>query len=740
MIAAAVTRSRAACGVLVFFLFLGETAAGAGPASLDATAELTYGNYRATTSDNKGTMNHSEGRDFSQTYSLDLHLMPVPTIRLDASGQFLKDESALLFGDSTARVQSTTVRPSVELQFTDPFRVYSAGAGYSEMVTQNRSAAAWTEYHSDEYHVRLGYRPEAFPSVAMLFSRTNNYDALRASTDLTTDLLTLTTRYSPTPRLGVSYGITATDTRDKLSEMETNEVRQSLSANYAEQFLNNRSSFTSNANLGLQTTELSQPGPGTSFTLQLFPAAALSNVTDTPLSDTLASNGALIDGNLVTPTSLNIGSSLPLAGDTKLREMAVDLYTPQPVDTVRIWVDKQLPSDIAGSFVWEVYTSSDNSAWVLQQTIGAAPFSPFQNRFSLAIQPASARYLKVAVRPLSPAVNGAAGPAYQNLFITEMQVFTTSSAAQLAQSTTRQMSQFYSAGLRTRLLDSPMLYHDINLTASLTDMPGGTRSSLDVTNGLSVNRKFNPVYTGSARLAMENKFGHGAGDSATTFTYNAALSATPLPTLNGSLMYNGGRTTGDRKSETNSLFLSTAARLYRGIDVNMSGGVSNGRSESAGTTVATETILFSAGSALAPRRDLNMSLLYSSSRTNSSGGPQAPVQQMDRWSMDVVYRPFTILYFTAGWEARSDWQPHLTQHYSVVGAPFLAGGDLQISLVYSENYNSDNRTLQKIMGPTLEWRLTPRSTLSSAYQAIRSESSIGRSDIDNFTFTFRLQL
>lgn len=135
-----------------------------------------------------------------------------------------------------------------------------------------------------------------------------------------------------------------------------------------------------------------------------------------------------------------------------------------------------------------------------------------------------------------------------------------------------------------------------------------------------------------------------------------------------------------------------------------------------------------------------MSLLYSSSRTNSSGGPQAPVQQMDRWSMDVVYRPFTILYFTAGWEARSDWQPHLTQHYSVVGAPFLAGGDLQISLVYSENYNSDNRTLQKIMGPTLEWRLTPRSTLSSAYQAIRSESSIGRSDIDNFTFTFRLQL
>ena len=110
-----------------------------------------------------------------------------------------------------------------------------------------------------------------------------------------------------------------------------------------------------------------------------------------------------------------------IGGDTRERNIGLDFSLAQDVNTLRVWVDRELPATISGSFSWDVYTSSDNLNWSLYTTLSPAPFGQFDNRFEITFSSVNTRYIKVVVKPLSAAVQGASG--YPDIFVTEIQAF-----------------------------------------------------------------------------------------------------------------------------------------------------------------------------------------------------------------------------------------------------------------------------------------------------------------------------
>jgi hypothetical protein len=71
------------------------------------------------------------------------------------------------------------------------------------------------------------------------------------------------------------------------------------------------------------------------------------------------------------------------------------------VTRLRVWVDRQLPQDLAGQYAWTAWRSDDNATWVRIDVLGTVPFDPFEPRFDLDVTPTEARYVKAADAPIT---------------------------------------------------------------------------------------------------------------------------------------------------------------------------------------------------------------------------------------------------------------------------------------------------------------------------------------------------
>ncbi len=157
---------------------------------------------------------------------------------------------------------------------------------------------------------------------------------------------------------------------------------------------------------------------------QLFPFAGLAGINDTPQLGALGANTTLIDGNTAVSTGINIGQLLSQTGDIQQRNLGLDFGTQATVSTIYVWVDRPLPSVVANSFSWDIYTSSDNQNWLFAQTVFPSNFGQFDNRFEIYFSAVNARYVKVVTRPLSSALVPPPGSDVGYIFITEVSAFT----------------------------------------------------------------------------------------------------------------------------------------------------------------------------------------------------------------------------------------------------------------------------------------------------------------------------
>ena len=696
---------------------------------ISGSLDLNYSLFSSKTTDASGVTTKTETNAYNPRFTLSINTNIFPNIRLNAGGVFEKNVSIFKSDGEDTTSTITKVRPYFFLTFKDP--LYAAGIGYSRNEETDK-----TEGHpgvtliNENYIGNLGWKPEGFPSIDSQFLRTNTFDEKHLFQDTTKDLVSITSKYDY-KGLGLRYQATYIDTKNKLNNLEIEDLTQNGWVTYSNSFFNRRVSLNTSYNIvhnEVKTTSTQSTGE---VNFQISPFAGLSEMSDTPAMVTLAPNSALIDGNLTASSGINIGLP-PLGGDFRRRNIGLDLLNPTEVNNLLIWVDRELPADIANSFSWDVYASSDNLNWTFLVTVFSAPFGPFQNHFEIKFANVTTRYIKVVTQPLSAAVPGAAG--FPNIFITEIQGFLQKTVAEVSGIKTTRTSHIYNLDVKTRILDIPTLFYDLNYFYTKADPEGQLRYT--VSNGFSVNHRFSRILSGSARVARED--GSEEKERRSANVYNASLEATPLKTLTNRFVFSGrDEKIGGKPNNNKSFFLYNIAELYKGLEVNLNGGLDFSERET-GEKANSTTVNFLAS--IIPYQTLTLTLDYSYTKTDQTGGgmPDSSATTQ-RGDLTVSYNPLRTLFLVARIEviSEADKDTITTQNYGLNWSPF-PDGNLQFRFFYNENLTSGEGGKERIIGPGLRWNITRRSFLDLSYQKIESQSGSQKTDSNLFSANLKI--
>ena len=703
--------------------------------SVSGFFDFTFYTSSIKSTDSSGNTVKTTQTGYHPRFSLAINTQIFPNLNLSAGGTV---ETTIFKGttnDVEAKSTGTIFRPYINLTWVSA--PYTVQAGYSrrEDIQKIGSGPSVTNVNED-YNVIFGWKPEDFPSVDLMYTKTNYYDKDREIEDTTTDSILLGVKYRY-KNLDVKYQATYDDQKNNLIGLETKGLVQSGRISYSDSLFNRRVTFNTSYNISRQDSRVISEGKG-EVSFQTFPIAGLFiiNIAASPVA--LDPNPALIDGNTAASAGMNIGVP-PLGGDTtSLRQVGIDFLVSTEVNQLFLWVDRDLSTatNIRNFFTSNpdgirVYQSSDNLNWTLVPVPPLSiSFGPSQNRFEIGfLTPVTARYFKVVTRPL-PAAIAATEPSFLNpdlIFITELQAFLTKPVEDL-KSKSYTMSHLFNVDGKVRILNIPMLFYDFNFFFSRFD-PDGV-SQYNLSNALSVAHRFSQVFSGTARVEMDLE--SQPGRRTTQYLYNASLEATPLRTLTHTLLYSGRFTTSEEGSRYyNSITLNNSAKLYKGIDLYLTGGLNFGRNETGEKLFGTNV---SIGSNIVPHPTLTFNLSFSNTTSDLSGGGKPSTSSYTRGGdFNFTFSPIRTLYLFGGITVATQQgqKTSILQTYSLGWSP-ISGGDLQLNIGYTENLRSSDNGRERRIGPTLTWKVTPRSTLDVSYQYVTDDSKSQKTSTNSF--------
>lgn len=679
---------------------------------INGYADFTYTSARGKTEDSSGLSTESKSDSFVQRYSLTLDRHFFPNLGLLAGGVFERNGTTLATDSQEIGTTTTRIKPFATVGLRTPLYQLEGGVDLNELETKTSAVRPVTMVNRNFYST-AGWKPVGYPAVTFRFFRTDTYDKDRLFQDTTDDRFQLDSDFRPIPAVQLRYTGQYEDKTDHIGRNEARTLTNDGRISYSDQFWKKRISLSSDYYLTYTESEIVNSGTG-EVGFPVSPLAGLSAISDTPLNVALGPNPALIDGSLTAGTGINFGLPPP-GGDARPRNIGLDFVNEAQVNTLLVWVDRDLPPGIAGAFSWEVYTSADNMTWVLRETVFPAVFGPFQTRFEIRFADVTARFVKVVARPLSPTVPFASD--FPNILVTELQAVLRRPAAEV-QGTSSLASHRYNLSARARILDAPSLFYEFSY---LLLKSGSSPLRYDLSNGLSASHRFGPVFTGTARVARED--GRQPAGTRVAYVYSASLAAVPLETLRHSLVYSGRRETiGDRSTENDSLFLLNTAQLYPGVDANLGLGKSF---DTATTGVSTDTTQVNAGMTLVPHSTMTVNLSYSDTTRRSSGG-NLPAEKTDATrtgEISVAYTPLPTVYLFGAFarQAVTGRATATTFNYAVSWSPF-PDGTLHLGFNYNETIRLENSEKDRTVTPSLRWNVTRGSYLELTYQDLSNDS------------------
>ncbi|MBP2674779.1 MAG: hypothetical protein H6Q84_1619 [Deltaproteobacteria bacterium] len=688
--------------------------------------EYNFNRYESKTDDAGGRTSRTESDAFSQLYSLTLDKRIFPNLGVLASGNFERTGSSVEIDGVDADATTTKIRPYLNLYLRTP--LYSAEAIYSrnEDKVSGSGIPSLTTVH-DLISSTFFWKPDRFPDLRIQFFRDLLYDENREIVDTTTDTYLVTSNYRPADTLQLYYQGTYRETDIRISDVSTTEAIHNGKGNYSNSWLGRRIALSMDYNVTYQALDTESKGTG-EVGVGVFPFSGLSAVTDIPETGILLANPALIDGVFQAGAGINLGLPPP-GGDTRPRNIGLDFLVPTELNTLYVWVDRDV-SQVASSFSWRIYTSGDNLNWTLRQTVAPAFYSTTYNRFEIRFANVSDRYVKVVVSPLSPTVPFAT--QYPDILVTELQAEVRKPSSEVA-GTLRSTFQTGTLDFRALLLESVNLTYE--LTGYFTDRDPG-ELAYTVSNGLSFFRQFTPVVSGRGRVAYET--GEEQAGSRDAVVYTASMTAVPVQSLFQSLTLSGREETiaGEKSSDV-SIILYNNARLYNGIDMNLSGGISfqedaDGQKD--------QVSLLNVGATFVPNRKATVTLLYNGTTTVSSGGelPAEKTTYTRAGEASVSFTPVPTFYLFGSYriERFSDSPDRDILNYSVNWSPF-PDGTVQFTFYYNESVRTDD-TRDRSIVPGVRWYFTPRSYVNLSYQNLKTASPAVTTTSDVYSGTVRV--
>ena len=215
--------------------------------SINGFMDLTYSNFSSKTTDSSGTSTKTESNSYFQRYNLMFEKTIFPKLRFDGGALFEKDVSKVNIDDIDTTSTNTRFRPFATLTLKDP--IYTAGVGYYlKEATQKVSHLPSVKTVNEDYDSFFGWRPVGLPSLDLKYTKTNTYDTDRSILDVTKDYVSLISQYQY-KGLDLRYFGTYVDTKDKLRNVETEDLTHNAMGTYATSFLNGRAAFSTSYNL-----------------------------------------------------------------------------------------------------------------------------------------------------------------------------------------------------------------------------------------------------------------------------------------------------------------------------------------------------------------------------------------------------------------------------------------------------------------------------------------------------------
>ena len=692
---------------------------------INLVSNLYYLNTSAKTT-NKATNEiiYSNASQFRQLYYLDVSRAVTPTISIRGGGNFEQNDTWAEQGGSNTDTGLRALRPFVELNMDNP--MYTVGAGYRKSDIRNSgSGIPATRDVREEYNALLGWRPVDLPRVRMNYNLANVLLSRDPdSVDTREDVFRLDTYYE-LKGLALSYVYTYDNLKDSMNEISTLTRVQDGRAEFSRGFFDSRLSLNALYTINRTTKEFSGSGAST---IKVFPAGGLFSLNAIPgIGPALDPDPALIDGNPTDSAGIDLGTS----GDqVNFANIGVDLGFTKEVDTVFLWVDKSLTSDIARSFSWEVYTSPDNgpnSMWTSVATVFPAAFGTFQNRFEISFPVVQTRFIKVVTRALSPFVIGAS--EFTHINVTEMETLVTR-RGQGGQKF-KDVNQDYSMGLKWRVSDKTTVGYNLYYTVQESD-PLSTRNT-SLANSVDINHFFSSVFAGNARLQRSDQKDTGA--TTTGYNYAASLRAAYLPTFTQILSYTGAYTEENTStailiSKNNSVLLRNVAQLYSGWSLALDVGYSR-NAQSQGSR--TDSTLMRAITSVVPNDKITFNLDYSVTWSNEykiGGESRTRLQTLDV-SGNIVPAKNLSFYGRISVNERPD-RTQLFQNYAVNWSPFQGGG-LQFLFNYNEVFRSEENTTETTIGPGMKLDINHRIICEASYQWNKTDSDLAKEDFRIFS-------
>ncbi len=696
--------------------FSGGTARAEG---ISGYVEYTYGRLRSYTEDPVGGVSTKTATDsFTQRYSLNLDRRLYPNLSVSTGGLFERDLAKLETATQDIGTATNRIRPFLNLRLKSP--LYQAEGGYdrNEQKVASTGAPPVTDVQ-ENYFGTLGWYPDGFPRTMFRYFRTETYDKARRFRDATDDRYQLVSEYRPAQPLFLKYTGTYEDQRNRLERNETQTYTHEGRVNYGDRFFRNRMDFSSDYTVVYQLVDITASGAG-EIGFPVSPLAALSGVTDTPADVTLAPAPRLIDGLFTPIDQINIG--IPASPfDTSTRNMGLDFGIDTTVNALLVWVNRDLPSGIAAAYSWEIYTSTDNRTWTLRQTVPAAAFGPFQQRFEIRFNDVTARYVKAVTRPLPRTVPVPPDfPDPSDIRVTELQALLRRPAADVAGKTSA-TSHRYTLGTRVKLLEAYPVYYELSYFLAKS---GTSPVRYDLSNGVSAASNFGRIFSASARVARED--GRQPQGRRVAYVYTASLAATPLDTLRSSLVFSGrNERIEDATNDTYSALLFNTAQLYQGVDVNLGVGKSYQKAESGRKTDGTQ---ISAGLTLVPHTTTTINVSYSGVTSRISGGDQ-PGETTDTTrtgDISVTVNPLPSVYLFGAYHIeRKTGQPNVDSfNYALNWSPF-PDGTLHFNFNYNETIRTEDNERTRTITPSARWNIARGSYLDLTYQDLKADSLAG---------------
>lgn len=726
-----VARTIAACIVLgAVAVPLGGRA---GAEGISGNADLTYSLSESKTDFATGESFNTKNESFFQRYYLSLMKSLYPNLRFTANGVFERADSVSNVEPLGIETHATTTRISPYLNLSLSTPLYRGELYYRRSEDKNEATnAPAVRLVRDVYAGLLGWNPDGFPNVSLQVDRTDSYDKDRLFQDSSVESLRVSSDYRPVRPLWLQYRGFLSEADDHISQTEVRTQSQTGIVTFVDQWWNQRVSLNGRYNVGYRETNLTKQGTG-EVVFPLSPVAGLAAIDDSPLQGALDANPALLDGDLTTIAGVNLGVPPPL-GDSRPRNLGLDFFAATELNTLFVWIDRELPAVIASSFTWTIYTSQNNLDWTLIATVVPAPFGPFENRFEIRFPNATTRYIKAVVSPLTPAA-AALAPNFQNpdrIFVTELQAALRRPTAEV-QGKDSSTSQLFDLSARVRILERPLLFYEGSYFVSASDT-GHSTSRLS--NGLSAAHQFSRILSGSARVAREDSR-EVQGDRV-SYPYSASLSAIPIPAWTSTLVYSGNRDEfAGEKSSNDSVSLYNTASVYQGVNVIFGAG------EGFSTSMSGQkgrTAFLNANAGITPNKWLNIGLLWEYSSSRQSGGGQPEFSTVSRNAqVDVQFYPLRAVYLAGSYrvEWKESGKKNTITAYSLNWAPF-PDGTLLFNLAASEARRSQDESRDRTISPNVRWNITPRVFLNIAYQRSQHEDLFQKNLSNQFTSGVRI--